>query len=212
MKGNEYNKIVRKDCYNIQKIPSDSLDTIFDFGASIGIFSVMMKMRHSKAKVIAVEPLKSATKFIKRNVHAHGIYLEEKALGNGESFYLYERGHILDGIYSPIGEGEKVESIKLVDLFNQYQCKLTDRYLLKFNCEGGEKYLVGDKESEKVLYYAKYVTMQVHFKTLFTNFDSWLEHKDYLDWITKTFTHHKIENNHRYNKRGTSHYTITWID
>jgi FkbM family methyltransferase len=210
MHGNEYNKIVLNDCYNVRSFENGSLDYIFDIGANIGIFSVMMKMIHPKAKIVALEPLKSATKFIKRNVHAHGIYLEEKALGNGENFHLFERGHILDGIYSNSGNGDIMESIRLGDLFNQYGCKITDRYLIKLNCEGGERYLIGDKDAEDILYHAKLVTMQVHFKTPFTNFDSWLEHKDYHDWIYNIFTHHDIKNNKRYNKRGTSHYTILW--
>jgi len=212
MKGNEYNKIVRNDCYNVQQWVDGTLDAIFDIGANIGIFSVMMKMRHPNAKIIAVEPLQSANKFIKRNIHAHGIYLEEKAFGNGQTFHFYNRGHILDSIYSPDEHGEAIESIALGDLFSKHECSLDDRYLMKFNCEGGERYLIGDEIAEKILYHAREVTMQVHFKTQFTNFDSWLNFEDYDKWIKSTFTHHKIASNTRWNKRGTTHYTISWTE
>lgn len=212
MPGNEINKIVLNDCYNVQQWCDGTLDAIFDIGANIGIFSVMMKMRHPHAKIIAVEPFAEANKFIKRNVHAHGINLEEKALGNRETFYFHKRGHILDGIYSTQKSEYAIETITLGDLFSKYDCRTSDRYLMKFNCEGGERYLIGDKTAEEILYNARQITMQVHFKTQYTDFESWLNFEDYDKWIKSLFTHHSIATNTRWNKRGTTHYTILWTD
>jgi len=208
--GNEHRKIVLKDCYRIKDIPEGSLDAIFDIGASVGIFSVLMKMRHPFAKIIAVEPLLEATKVMKDSFYCHGIFLEEKALGNGKPIHFRERGHILDGLCTEKDEGIEIKTITLGDLFDEYRCKLTDKYLLKFNCEGGEKYLIGDKRAEEILYHAKYICFQIHYKSPSTNFDEWLSLEEYEKWMKKIFTNHNITKYYCYNKEGTVQYKIVW--
>jgi len=87
---------------------------------------------------------------------------------------------------------------------------MTDNDLLKVNCECGEKYLIGDKKSEEILYNAKYICFQIHYRSPSTNFNEWLSLEEYDNWIKKLFTHHKIKQYYCYNKEGTIQYKIAW--
>jgi FkbM family methyltransferase len=207
--GNEFRSIVVKDVYGVKKYRSDYFDVIFDIGANIGFFSIYMRMKHPYTRIVAVEPNIEVCNYLRQNINMLNIELEEKALGSGERFFLLSRGHILDSMFVPECEGDSysVESISLVSLFEKYNCKLSDRYLIKFNCEGGEKYIVGDRKSEEVLTNAQHIGIQIHFKSQKTPFDNWLSREEYDDWINHVFKDtHDVTEHRRNMNRGISFY------
>jgi len=208
--GNEFKHIVAKDLYGVKEYQSNYFDIIFDIGANIGFFSVYMRMKHPYTRIVAVEPSIEVCNYLRQNINMLNIELEEKALGNGERFFLLSRGHILDSMFVPKREGDSysVESISLISLFEKYNCKLSDRYLIKLDCEGGEKYIIGDKKSEEIVINAQHIGMEIHFKSQKTPFDDWLSFSDYDNWIKKIFNNHIISF-HTYNMDGGyGHYCI----
>jgi FkbM family methyltransferase len=192
--GNEFKGIVLKDIYGVKGWKEGTLDFIFDFGANIGFFSVFMRMRHPAAKVIAIEPCRAVCKYLEQNVTMLGVYIDERPLGDGSLMYMKDRGHVLDALFvSPYQERSyQVTSATLEDFFNSYGCLMTNNYLLKFNCEGGEKYIMGDSTAEAILANAKQACFQFHVKSDFTPFDEWLNKEDYENWVKERFgkTHH----------------------
>lgn len=205
--GNEFKYIVARDIYGVGKYKSNYFDIIFDIGANIGFFSVYMRMKHPHTRIVAVEPSIEVCNYLRQNINMLNIELEEKALGNGGRFFLLSRGHILDSMFvQECRENSySVESISLASLFEKYNCKLSDKYLIKLNCEGGESHIIGDKKSEEVLINAQHVGMQIHFKSQQSPF--WIDREEYDNWINHIFkdTHYVTEHK-RSMRRGVSFY------
>jgi len=204
--GNEFKSIVAKDVYGVKDWKEGSFDVIFDIGANIGFFSVFMAMRHSWSKIVALEPCIEVCNYLKQNVNMLNVVIEEKALGDGIPLQLKARGHLLDAMFVEKGDGYKVESISLKNLFDKY-CDSSTRYFIKLNCEGGEKYLM-NKESELILQNASQVSMQIHFKTDNTPFDNWLTLEEHQQWIADTFINHKVKYYKLSVKRGIAFYRM----
>lgn len=205
-KGNEYFKIIHRDIYKVRGWRDGSFDVIYDIGANIGLFSVFMKMRHPMAEVIAVEPSMECLLYLRYNVNMFNIKIEEIALGNGKPLYIQRRGHILDSMFVEQSKGYNIESITLYDLFRKYG---GERYFLKFNCEGGEKYLIGDELSENIISNALQASFQVHYKTDDTPFEHWLDLDTYDKWFFDTFDKtHKIAKYSLLNKSGSTQYCL----
>lgn len=203
--GFEAKKLVTKDIYKVQWIKDGLLDYVFDIGANIGIFSIMMRMRHPKARIVAVEPAIDARIYLRQNIYALYIDLVEKAIGGGRPVYMKDRGHILDTIFTPQEQngGYTVESITLRQLLDLYGCTDDKNYLIKLNCEGGERYLFEDPESIDILKNACQVSMQAHYRSVKTPFDEWLEEKEYVEKVRRIFDRHKVKWYRMGNKTGT---------
>lgn len=187
--GNEFKSMILRDIYRVRHWRDGDIDTIFDFGANIGFFSVFMRMRHPNAKVIAIEAEREVCSYLRQNVNMLNIIVDERPLANGKPVYMKSRGHLLDAMFVPKEQERsyQVGSASLETFFQDYECKLTDSYLLKFNCEGGEKYLVGDAQAEQILASAKQVCLQFHCWDEATPFEDWLKREDYELWIKDTF-------------------------
>jgi FkbM family methyltransferase len=203
--GFEAKKIIIKDIYKVHWIKDGALDFVFDIGANIGLFSVMMRARHPRARIVAVEPAIDARVYLRLNVQALNIDIVEKAIGDGNPLNMKSRGHILDTIFTPLEQngGYAVESIKLKTLMDMYGCKSSNNYLIKLNCEGGETFLLNDPESIEILKNAYQVSMQAHYRSVKTPFEEWPEEQEYKDKVKSIFTYHKIKWYHMWNKTGT---------
>ena len=205
-KGNETRKILFKDIYRIRGWKDGTLDTIYDIGANLGIFAVMMRFRHPKARVIAVEPSLECLLYLRSNLDFLDIHLEEVAMGNGDPLYLKSRGHILDDMFVEEPNGYMVQTMTLGDLYKKYGGK---KYMLKFNCEGGEKYLIGDKASEDVVRNSSYSMFQIHYQSVDTPFSNWLPESAYETWFNETFGEtHVITKYKMGNKLGTVQFIL----
>ena len=194
--GNEFKSMILKDTYRVRHLNDGDIDVIFDFGANIGFFSVFMRMRHPNSKLIAVESNMEVCAYLRQNVNMLNIHIDERPLADGSPMYMKDRGHLLDAIFTPNKQKRsyRINSASLGEFFDDYECSLSDKYLLKFNCEGGEKYMMGDLLAEKILANARQVGIQFHCRNEFTPFEEWLEKEDYENWIKETFgrTHNYI--------------------
>jgi FkbM family methyltransferase len=213
----ECRKIVFRDSCKVRHFRDGDLDFIFDIGANIGAFSVFMRMRHPDAKIVCMEPCHKVLPKLRRNIEGLNISLVEEALGNKEKLYP---NNICDGTpmfhvfrETPQPGSYSVNSITFPEFFNSSGCKLSDRFLVKIDCEGGEKVLINDYESEEILKHAQQISMEVHFKAWHRRFGhtdaEWLEWYIYNDWVYSIFEEsHEIEYYLSRKDRGYGHYCI----
>jgi len=213
--GSEFNFLIKNDAYRIKNYPDNYFHSVLDVGANIGFFSVYMRMKNPNASIVAVEPCIETCRYLRQNLNMLYIPIEEKALGSGQPLYL-EKGQrgkheILGHIFAENSKYEntyKVETITLKQLNDKY--KVRRPYVVKMNCEGGEKHLIDDSTSHTVLKKADFIGLMVHYQNdrNLSYSKHWLKLEDY-----ETFLHnllgdtHYIERHHN-NKRGSSIYSI----
>jgi FkbM family methyltransferase len=146
----------------------DYFNTVVDIGANVGVFSMMMKMLHPKAKILAVEPSLNNLKELKDNIENMEIDLETRGLGDGSTMY-----HMFGRKRSPVGDWftkdpEKghfsIRTAPLWKIFKDNDLEKGNRLFIKIDCEGCEQYLIGDQRSENILKSADQVFLEIHFR------------------------------------------------
>lgn len=204
--ANLFKQIVKKDLYRIDKYKGNEFDYIFDIGANIGWFSLKARMKFVNAKIVSVEARDDIVKYLYKNMNMFpNVYIEHGILGNGENAYFGYRTHVLDALLVPESwpESKVVRTISIKQLFDKYGCTISDKYMLKFNCEGGEYYLKGVSESELILINAKAIGMMLHFRSTLTPFKHWPTYDECLEWFTSLFSKtHNIKVTLTNHKRG----------
>lgn len=208
--SSEFGKIVIQDVYKIRKFPCDYFSTIVDIGANIGFFCSLMRYLHPHALIVAVEPCKEVFHYLQKNVNMLNINIENKAFGNGETFYFINReNRLLSNIFDATDNtGYGIESIDLKWLFETYKIDVQKPFLLKFDCEGGEKYLLNDEYAHNIIRQSTQTCLEVHFKSPSTPFDNWLSWEQYNQWLKMFSDTHKIEYYISSKKRGYGHYCL----
>ena len=211
----ELKSIVRQDIYKVNTHKDGDIDFIIDIGANIGVFSMMMRMRHPNAKIIAIEPNLESYEYLLFNINALDIDCEQKAFGNGQKFYYFDKDNALTGNtylhdVDQNDQKECIESLTLKDIFEIYNLDMSQNYLLKFDCEGAEKYLIGDSESEKIIKNSLQTCLEIHFKSKTTQYDFFEEYGTYNDWINANFSDTHFIDYYKSNKnKGYGHYCLT---
>ena len=210
----EIKTIVTNDIYNVSSFQNGNLDFIVDVGANIGVFSVMMRMRHPKAKIVAVEPCLETMYYLKKNTNMLNIDLMSYALGDGNkvSFFNVD-GNLLRSVFvsneSNKEDTYQVESLKLGDIFDKQQLDISQNYLLKFDCEGAEQFLIGDPVAENIIKNSLQTSLEIHFKSEKTPYDFWLDFISYNDWIYEKFSESHSINYYKSSKSGGyGHYCL----
>jgi FkbM family methyltransferase len=206
----DFDYIVNRDIYKVRDRQPGAFDYVFDIGANIGIFSIYMRMLQPKARIIAIEPSNEAYPYLYLNTRLFGIETEQKALGDGNPLYFRKRNSMINPAFVE-DEGEdsyRVESATLSNLFAGYDINYDKNYMIKLDCEGGEKYLFDDEFSENILRAAEQVSMEVHFQSKNTPYDFWPEWHEIDEWIKGLFTHHNIEYYLSSKTGGYGHYCI----
>jgi rfaE bifunctional protein nucleotidyltransferase chain/domain len=210
----EIKTIIKQDIYNVNSYRDGDIDFIIDIGANIGVFSVMMRMRHPNARIIAIEPNPESYEYLLSNTNALNIETVQKAFGNGKELFFFDRdGTIISNIYLHDIEQKdqrgRIESLTLKNIFETFNLDMSQNYILKFDCEGAEKYLVEDSDSEEIIKNSLQTCLEIHFNSGFASFDFFEEYNTYNDWINK-----KLSNSHfiRYYKsrrsKGYGHYCL----
>jgi FkbM family methyltransferase len=209
----EVNKIIFWDLYKTDYFKNGDLDFVFDVGANIGVFALFMRMRHPSAKIICVEPGQEVLPRLKQNIKNLNIDLIEKALGDGSKFWAKQRykNSSVSTVFDKKTQSDSylVQSITLSTLFHIIGCTPEDNFFVKLDCEGGEKYLVGDYNSETILKHANQISLEIHFKCGKTTDEYFLEWGDYNNWVYDLFGNsHSIEYYVSNKHRGYGHYCI----
>lgn len=217
----DYSPIIIGDSYRLRGYLIDAFDYIVDIGANIGMFSLMGMILHPKAKIIAIEADTRTFEYCKNNLGLFGnIECHNIALGNGEKFRCTSnRGSCSTinrfGHDDFITDDNFVQSYTLSAIFDLYN--ISGRYFLKIDCEGGERYIIGDAKAEDVIRNSIQTSMEVHFEHDNYQFlDGYPKLKTYNEWIFDIFAKDfkitqsdLIQTKKRSDKfHGACHYTL----
>ncbi|MHC4237071.1 MAG: FkbM family methyltransferase [Planctomycetota bacterium] len=206
----DFEYIVGRDSYRVRDWPAGSFETVVDIGANIGIFSAYIRMLQPSARIIAIEPSNDVYSHLCSNTRLFRVETEQIALGDGSPLYWRRRKNILDSVFVKEEDENsyRVESITLSNLFAKYDVDYEKSYMIKLDCEGGEKYLFGDEFSENILRTAEQVSMEVHFRSDESRPSFWPTWYEIDEWVKGLFTHHSIEYYISSKTGGYGHYCI----
>lgn len=184
--------IIEEDEYEFLHFKQNYFDAVIDIGANFGVFAIFAKMNHPKAKIIALEPDLYCYSYLTTNCDKLNIDVEHLALGDGYDFHAESRvkGELSRNVFTE-SKGKssyKFQTITLPKLFESKGISKEDKYFLKIDCEGGERFLLHDSDSEEILKNSEQLVMEVHFRCRDTReFDSFPEWDEYDDWIRSMF-------------------------
>ena len=173
-------KIWRYDCYDLRKFKPMDINCFIDIGANIGSTSLMVKILNPIARIIALEPCKKTFEYLEssfKNWRRIGVEKYNIAIGDGNKMYFYERGGECGGMNKFYSEEEKekgwgskntygVDSKTLKQIFNDYKIDIDQSYIIKIDCEGGERFLLQSEFEEDSLMYIRnsvQTMIEVHF-------------------------------------------------
>jgi FkbM family methyltransferase len=191
----EFDLLVLHDVCQVRHWGLNYFDAVIDIGANVGVFSIMMRMLHPHAKIVAIEPSHRSIELLKSNVSHMNIGIDERGLGDGSVLY-----HKFGRKKSPVADyftpEENEESFTIQTepfwkLFEDNGYKVDSKLFVKIDCEGGEQYLVGDTKSEKILLNAEQVFIEIHFKAKknIWRLDDYIpKFEFYKEWVNDVFS------------------------
>jgi FkbM family methyltransferase len=161
------------DTYDLRKFEVGDYSTFLDIGANRGTTSFMAKMLNPKARVIAIEPCRETFQYMRQYV---GVWWGKKieyhnfAFGNGNPMSLDRRKY--DGRNRFYSDNEKkwwksdtyeVPSYTLAQIFEKLHIDVSRPYIVKVDCEGGERFIFEQEAAEGLLRGAMQVVMEIHY-------------------------------------------------
>ncbi|MFW6121941.1 MAG: FkbM family methyltransferase [Petrotogales bacterium] len=176
------------DNYLLKSIEQDSVKYFLDIGANVGFISIMARMLHPKMKIFSVEPHPDVYENLIDNVEHLRIKTLNGALGNGNIFYLLKsrKTDLCNSFTDKKTENHSIQSYTLGSLVRKFKIDVDD-LRIKIDCEGAEKYMIGDEQSENILRKCKVCAIEVHDKI---DNDS----SRFMNWFIKI-----LENTHTIN-------------
>jgi len=160
-------KIWRYDCYDLRKFDPLDISYFVDIGANVGSTSLQAKVLNPKARVISLEPTKKTFNILNINMEQWkntGVECYNIALGDGTEMCFHDRGGECGGnnrFYSAEekkwwpGDSYLVESKTLTQIFVDYKINTEEAYIIKVDCEGGERFLIRPEFEEESLKYIR---------------------------------------------------------
>ena len=161
-------KIHRYDCYDLRKFKPNDIMTFVDVGANKGTTSIMARILFPKARIVAFEP---APDTFEELSFFKNWFIEcyQLALGDGSKLSYDKYKH--SGLSRFYNEEEKkwwkqdeilIESLPLNVIFEKYKIDTTKPYIVKVDCEGGERFLLKDDKSIDLIRGAVQSMFEIH--------------------------------------------------
>ena len=205
----EWKKLIIDDFPRIRQCSNIDFKYVVDIGANIGIYTLLMKYLFPHIKVIAAEPCKKTFKCLKLNTSfIPNVFTENKSLGSGRKNKIIPVGKTsLRNITIESDDGE-IESVQLSYFFKKYLLDIKSIYALKFDCEGAEKYLIGDLFAEEAIRNSTHCFFEIHFNTPNSTYfsEKW---EKYNNWINTNFKKTHLIEYYKSNKnKGYGHYCL----
>ena len=173
-------KIWNYDEYNLRKYSPCDIDYFLDIGACVGEVSVLFSSIDPFARVIAIELCKETYEKLRTIAAPWGVECYNIALGNGDPLRFHRRHN--KGSHRGYTEAESqwgpkvpeyyVESKTLPGLFAHF--KIKGRYIIKIDCEGGERFLLKDEKAIEIIRGAVQYNMELH-KGIGGTIEQWTE-------------------------------------
>jgi len=162
-------KLFRYDTYDLRKFNTEYIKTFIDIGGNIGMVSIMARVLFPFARIVSIEPAKDTFELLKSNVKNLAIECYNEALGPGVPLWFYRQR--FKGLHKFINDEEikkwstvveyQTISKSLPDIIKSHKIDLSVPFILKVDCEGGEKYLRND-ESIEVMKQAVQICTELH--------------------------------------------------
>ena len=177
--------VIRQDHYCTCSYKEDSFDVVIDIGGRDGDTCIPAAVNSPKARVFSYEACRDVYKKLVENTESvNNIQAFNIALGDGHGVF-----EGIGRVYkTPVKDGQiAVPSVRFHDICEQNHIDPSiDDVLVIIDCEGGEKFLIGDNKSENLLRQCKHIAMEIHFQCLndFRDMPQW---HVYDNWIRKTF-------------------------
>ena len=207
----EFSSLAVDDVFKIRQHLGRDISHILDVGANIGLFSNLATNLFPRAQVTAVEPCGEIFNVMQRNVESM-VNVKTVHAGFGLDGYVkpvLDEKFPVGTIAAPCGEREwdRVLSMSLPTIFNTFDN--VENYMLKFDCEGAEASMIGDKPSEEILKGALHIGMEIHFMCPDPKSVNWPDWNVYNNWVHDIFMDtHDILYHCSSTKRGYGHYVL----
>ena len=166
-------KIWYYDCYDLRKFKIDDIHTFVDIGANIGSVSLMVKILMPHARIVAIEPCQDNFNLFKKNIWCwNKIRIEcyHMALGDGSPLYI-KRSPKYHGLHKFFTDAEVKDlnlereaiapSKTLKQIFDDYKIDMDQPYIIKIDCEGGERFLL-QQDCLDILQNATQIMFELH--------------------------------------------------
>jgi FkbM family methyltransferase len=205
-------KIWYYDAYDLRKFRPGDIDYFIDIGANVGTTTLMAKLLNPTARVIAIEPCKETFEILVVNMKQWmntGIECYNLALGDGKPMCFQRRRRAgLHRFFANTDEErhwwpEKenfeytIESKSLNSMFADYDVPLDSNYIVKIDCEGGERFLLNNDERDiDIIKSSVQVMMELH-RGLGGTTEEWNE------WLTQFRDTHELLFGHYIDKHTT---------
>jgi FkbM family methyltransferase len=158
-----YDDLVKKDEYCVDQYGINYFSTVMDFGACKGGFTISMLYRNPKAKFYAIEP--DPDNF---NIHLYPLLSNYKncnclnmAVGDGSDMKFLSKTHSQSKRLGNDGDIIiKTKTFKAI--IEENNINVEKKCLLKFDCEGGEKYILNEDNLE-ILRKIDHISGEIHF-------------------------------------------------
>ncbi len=165
-------KIWRYDSYDLRKFQPGDISTFIDIGACIGHITIMAKILNPTARIIAFEPYIETFNVLARNMRSwrrEGIECHNIALGDGTGLCFIKGSHKGVHRFCTIDEKEFwpddpiiVQSKTLANIFKDYKISTSEPYIIKIDCEGGERFLLQQEDDLEIIRGSVQTAMEIH--------------------------------------------------
>jgi len=153
------NEIVQLDSYRLRKLAPP--DVVVDIGGNIGVFALFARELWPETRIVSIEPYPETYGFLAENTAGKNIDLYNVALGDGKPvrFSTYRDSLSLQTVPSADG----IPSFPFRELLAHVGVTLTDRSVLKVDCEGAETALLG-LEAVALMQQVQHLCIEYHVK------------------------------------------------
>jgi|TARA_Y100000310_G_C20675325_1_gene812711 FkbM family methyltransferase len=163
------------DCYDLRKFDPYQISTFLDIGANKGGVSIQARIFLSSARIVAIEPCKEVFDFLHNHIMCWGgntALVVHAALGDGSTMYM-KKSSGTSGLNKFFTEEEAkqyglprlnpVRSKTLKQIFDEYSVDINNPYIIKIDCEGGERFILDQgKEAIDLIQGSVQTVMEIH--------------------------------------------------
>jgi len=155
------------DSYALRKYGPKTIDYFLDIGGCAGAIALLFKSIDPYAKISSIEPCKEDYEKLNRLGREWGFTAYNFALGDGKPLCF---GRFRQGIHKFYNEDEKqwwpeepeyfAESKTITEIFEFLH--IEGRYIIKVDCEGGERFILNDEKSIPLIRGAIQFNIELH--------------------------------------------------
>ena len=164
-------KVYKYDGYDLRKFYIMDAELFVDIGAHTGSVSMMARFLFPFAWIVAFEPCRENFKWL-RELERWNVWCVNVALGPGTPMAISPSGKKHSGEHKFMAQGEEwwrddtytVDSMTLPAMFGMIRDarRLGKTYMVKVDCEGGERFLLDDEESFGIMAGSVHFMMEIH--------------------------------------------------